>query len=120
MGTGTAWRGTCGPARSRTPKSGRTSRRRATTRACGRSREQAGPAWYAALTPDNRFVAATEVAGQIRIYDTATGKLIRSFDGRQYEDRATFSPDGTLLATRGADGAIRLYEFATGRLLREL
>lgn len=83
-------------------------------------REQAGPAWYARLTPDNRFVVATEVAGRIRVYDAATGKAIRSFDGRKYEYWPTFSPDGKILATAGGDGSIRLYDFAKGRLLREL
>jgi WD40 repeat protein len=83
-------------------------------------REQTSPAWYAALTPDNQFVVATEAAGQIRVYDAATGKVARSFDGRKYEYRPTFSPDGMLLATTASDGAIRLYDFATGRVQREM
>jgi RNA polymerase sigma factor (sigma-70 family) len=83
-------------------------------------REQVAPVRYAALTPDNRFIVATEASGQIRVYDAATGKPARSFEGRKYEYRLTFSPDGTLLATTGSDGAIRLYDFATGRVLRQM
>jgi WD40 repeat protein len=83
-------------------------------------REQAGPAWYAALTPDNRSLAVTEATGQIRVYDAAAGKPIRSFDGRKDEYHPTFSPDGAVLATTAANGTIRLYDFATGRLLYEM
>jgi WD40 repeat protein len=83
-------------------------------------REQAGPAWYAALTPDNRFVVATETSGRIRVYDAATGKPTRSFDGREYEYGPTFSPDGTLLATTAGNWKIWLYDFASGPVLREL
>lgn len=82
-------------------------------------RGQVEPAWAAALTPDNRVVVAAEVTGRIRVYDTATGKPTRSFDGRKFEYRLTFPPDGAVLATTAADGAVRLYEFATGRVLRE-
>jgi RNA polymerase sigma factor (sigma-70 family) len=83
-------------------------------------REQAGPAWYATLTPDNRFVVATEPTGRIRVYDAATGKPIRSFDGRKDEYRLTISPNGALLATRASNWTIRLYDFAKGRVLHEL
>src|SRR5262249_3240451 len=83
-------------------------------------REQAGPAWYATLTPDNRFVVASEPTGQIRVYDAATGKPIRSFDGRKDEYLLTISPNGALLATRASDWTIRLYDFASGRVLHEL
>jgi RNA polymerase sigma factor (sigma-70 family) len=82
-------------------------------------REQAGPAWCAALTPDNRSLAATEATGRIRVYDAAARKPIRSFDGRKYEYHPTFSPDGAVLATTAASGTIRLYDFATGRVLHE-
>jgi RNA polymerase sigma factor (sigma-70 family) len=83
-------------------------------------REQAGPAWYAALTPDNRFVVATEPTGRIRVYDAATGKPIRSFAGRKDEYLLTISPGGALLATRASNWTIRLYDFASGRVLHEL
>src|SRR5262249_7971500 len=36
--------------------------------------EQAGPVHFAALSPDSRFVAATEAGGKIRVYDAATGR----------------------------------------------
>jgi len=83
-------------------------------------RDQVGPAWYAALSPDNRFLVATEATGQIRVYDAGTGKPMRSFAGRKQEYRPTFSPDGQVLATTGAYPTIRLYHFPSGQVLREL
>jgi RNA polymerase sigma factor (sigma-70 family) len=83
-------------------------------------REQVATAWYATLTPDNCFVVATEAAGQLQVYDAATGKPTRSFKAPGNELLPTFSPDGALLATRTLRGVIRLYDFATGRVLREL
>ena len=80
-------------------------------------REQGKAALAAALTPDGRFVIATEPPGKIRVYDTATGKPTRSLVGRKYETRPAFSPDGVLLATTFVGGGIRLYDFAAGRLL---
>jgi WD40 repeat protein len=82
-------------------------------------REQAAPAWCAALTPDGRLLAACGANQQIQVYDVATGRLVRSFTGRPYEYELTFSPDGKLLATCASSGSIRLYEFATGRMVRE-
>jgi RNA polymerase sigma factor (sigma-70 family) len=82
---------------------------------------QVAPAMYASFTPDSHFVVATGIGGRIRVYDAATGKLSRDFEGRDLEYRQTFSPDGSLLATTGASGTtIRLYDFASGRSLREL
>jgi RNA polymerase sigma factor (sigma-70 family) len=82
-------------------------------------RGQAAPAWYAALTPDGRLLAACGANQRIQVYDPTTGTLMRSFAGRPYEYEPTFSPDGKLLATCASSGSIRLYEFATGRMVRE-
>jgi WD40 repeat protein len=83
--------------------------------------EQAGPVHFAALTPDSRFVAGTEAGGKIRVYDAATGRLVRTFAGRPYEFHPTFTPDGTILATTAADRTgVRLYDFQTGRVLRDV
>lgn len=85
-----------------------------------RIREQVAPIWYGAIAPGGRYLAATEAAGQIRVYDLAAGKPVRSFPGRDHEYHPTFSPDGKLLATGGDRQDIRLYEFATGRLLQTI
>jgi RNA polymerase sigma factor (sigma-70 family) len=81
--------------------------------------DQVAPAWYATVMPGGHFLVSTEVDGMIRIYDVATGKQLRSFQGRSLEYAPTFSPDGRLLATCGGNWVIRLYEFSSGRVLRE-
>jgi len=82
-------------------------------------RDQVAPVWHAALSPDQRFLVATELTGLIRVYDTVTGKPIRSFAGREFEYQPTFSPDGKLMATTHSGRTVRLYDFATGRVVRD-
>jgi WD40 repeat protein len=73
----------------------------------------------AVLSPDNRFIVATQVSGRIGVYDAKTGKLVRAFAGRERESHPTFSPDGSLLATSSFE-RVRLYDFASGNVVREL
>jgi RNA polymerase sigma factor (sigma-70 family) len=81
------------------------------------------PHGEAAVSPDGRVVATAgyieeEKAGQLRFWDTVTGKEIaeRRLKGHWTNSgvgAAAFSPDGRLLAT--ADRDIRLFETASGR-----
>ncbi|WP_165228124.1 c-type cytochrome domain-containing protein [Aquisphaera insulae] len=77
------------------------------------------------FTPDgSRLVTASGVAGLggvAAIWDVATGKLVRSFEGhRDILYDAELSPDGTTLATCGYDRKIELRDASTGALLRTL
>jgi RNA polymerase sigma factor (sigma-70 family) len=59
----------------------------------------AGGGWYddADFTPDGKFVL--DVGPRVRVWDAATGKLIREFDGpKDATIRWAVSPDGTQLA----------------------
>jgi WD40 repeat protein len=52
----------------------------------------------------------------VHVWDTRTGKLLRSLHGHDNEIRpAAFSPDGTWIATAADDRTIRLWETATGK-----
>src|SRR5262249_34560139 len=54
--------------------------------------------------------------GDVRLWDVATGKEIRRFEGhRSYVSAAAFSPDGWTLATRDETSSLRLWEITTAK-----
>src|SRR5262249_5157212 len=72
-----------------------------------------------AYSPDGKMVAAVD--GPLRLWDVATGRLLRQFEGvdQRWPPLPMFSPDSRLLATLNylEDGttSIRVFEAATGR-----
>ncbi len=73
----------------------------------------------------NYFVSAggntspEEAAGIIKIWETQTGELVKTFDGHDAQARvAVFSPDGNLIASGSDDGIIKIWEVETGNLVR--
>lgn len=55
-----------------------------------------------------------------RLWEVATGKEIRRFEGHTYWVRAVaFSPDGKLALSGGGDATVRLWEVATGKEIRQ-
>ena len=88
-------------------------------------------AW--SISPDHRLLAAggnnvlsdesgRRIPGVIRIFDAATGKLVREFTGTQFlPNQIAYSPDGKLLATGGyeSDGPVVIWDVATGKRLHE-
>ena len=83
-------------------------------------------AWGTAMSPDETWVAvsyghwATAEAGQVRVWDIATGKP----KWVAYEPRGVravaISPDGTLVASGNFGGQLRLRDAATGAIKQEL
>lgn len=73
------------------------------------------PVWSVAFTPDSRSVIAALQNGSVRVWDVASGKVLRTFEvHRTGEIVMTLAPDGKTFATASDDGFAKLWDFDTG------
>jgi WD40 repeat protein/predicted Ser/Thr protein kinase len=83
--------------------------------------EARGSILAVAASPDGRYLAAASADHLIRIYDSTSGRFIRSLPGHTDAVCAVaFSPDSLLLASGSSDRTVRLWSVADGRLIRTL
>lgn len=78
-------------------------------------------AWLTAGTPspDGKWIAAGSNDGTAKIWDAATGKLVRALTGHADEVMfANFSPDGRTILTGSSDRTLKLWDAQTGALIR--
>ena len=79
-----------------------------------------------AFSPDGKTLATgsgePSRSGEIKLWDPATGKLIREIPKPHKDCVLTldFSSDGKLLASGAADKAVRIWDVATGAMSRNL
>jgi RNA polymerase sigma factor (sigma-70 family) len=75
-----------------------------------------GKSLSVAYSPDGRTLASGSSDRTIRLWETATGKEIRSLAAHQgWVMSVAYSPDGKTLASGSADRTIRLWEVDTGK-----
>jgi WD40 repeat protein len=78
----------------------------------------------AVFSSDSRLIASGDIRGSIRIWDTATGKLLQSLSGHRGDITSlSFSPDGRRLASAGDHGPsslVKIWDVGTGSELHRL
>jgi len=80
----------------------------------------AAPVTSVAFSPEGRYLLTGSDDHQARLWEAATGKLVRLFAGHTGAvDSVAFSPDGQYVLTGSEDKTARLWEAATGREVSE-
>jgi WD40 repeat protein len=76
-------------------------------------------AWAVAFSPDGKLLATTSqsLPDPVRLWDVATGSVLRPLKPVSPARRIVFAPDGATLAVGQLDGTISVFESATGRLI---
>jgi WD40 repeat protein/serine/threonine protein kinase len=78
-----------------------------------------GIIWAVALSPDGKLAASASKDATVRLWDVATGRLLRTLDGHTGEVAGVaFSPDSKRLLSTSEDETMRLWDVRTGRELR--
>ena len=73
------------------------------------------------FSPDGRMLAIGFLNGEVSLYDVATGRVRRTFEGHtDAVNSVAFSPNGLILASGGWDQIVRLYNVITGELRQTL
>lgn len=74
-----------------------------------------------AFSPDGRLALSGSSDHSLKLWDRATGRLIRTISGHSQEVHSVaFSPDGALILSGSWDDSLKLWNAATGRLIRTI
>lgn len=83
--------------------------------------DRRAPVNAVAFAPDGTLVASGAEDTVVRIWQAATGRLLRRLAGHGSAVTAVaFSPDGRLVASASKDRTVRLWDARSGRLVRSL
>ena len=70
-----------------------------------------------AFSPDSRHIVSGSNDKTLKLWETASGRLVRTFEHRGYV-KATFNPDGQYIVSGANDKTLKLWETSSGRLVR--
>jgi WD40 repeat protein len=74
-----------------------------------------------ALSPDGRALAVGWGSGLIQLFDTGSGKQLRSLPGHALGVHSlAFTPNGKMLISAAVDARVLWWDVATGKLLRQV
>lgn len=74
----------------------------------------------AAFSKDGKRIAAGAQDSRVRVFDEATGGLVRTLVGSGWIRTVAFSPDAPLLACGSSDSNARIFNHENGQLLQTL
>ena len=73
------------------------------------------------FSPDGKTLASASYDKTVRLWEVASSKEIRQFQGQQDRVKSVaFSPDGKMLASAGWDKTVRLWDIASGKETHKL
>ncbi len=74
-----------------------------------------------AVSPDGRWIVSGSADRTVKVWEAATGRLLRSLEGHTGSVRAVaVSPDGRFTVSGSEDRTVKVWEAATGNLLCSL
>lgn len=76
-------------------------------------------AYSLAFSPDGKTIAAGSKLW-LRLWDAASGAVIRTYSGAAEVGSVAFSPNGEVIASSGEDGSITIWNASAGTQLRRL
>ncbi|MGI2906171.1 trypsin-like peptidase domain-containing protein [Tolypothrix sp. VBCCA 56010] len=79
-----------------------------------------GAVYSVAFSPDGKTLASGSRDETIKIWNLATGQVIRTLNRHSPAYSVAFSPDGRTLASSGYDTTIKIWNLATGQVIRTL
>lgn len=90
----------------------------------GKLHGHADAVYAVAFSPDGRYIVTGSFDNTLKLWETATGKEIKTYAGPQGHQKmvlsVAFSPDGQLIASGGADNTLKVWDVPLDAPIRSL